>query len=71
MWTLWPSFLAAGLCEIVVFASVDPLDIHSLAGAGSAELSRTGVYTIGFFLFWAITAASSALSLYLASGRQN
>lgn len=65
MRVLWPSFLAAGVCEAVVFTSVDPLDIHSLAGY-AAEVSRTGVYTIGFFVFWAITAASSALTLYLA-----
>jgi hypothetical protein len=66
MWTLWPSFLAAGLCEVIVFASVDPIDVHSLAG--STELSRTAVYTIAFFVFWAIAASSSALTLLLSHG---
>jgi len=64
MWALWPSFLAAGLAEMVFFAFIDPMELHPFAESG--EASRLGVYTMGFFFFWAVTICSSALTLYLA-----
>jgi len=63
MWILWPSFLVAAVAEMVFFAVFDPGEL-TLFGR-SLELSRTAVYSIGFFLFWAFAAASSGLSLYL------
>ena len=60
---LWPAFMAACGLELVVFALVDPLDIL-LAGA-PIGLSRPGVYTAAFFAFWAICAASSAITALL------
>lgn len=64
MWVLWPAFLMAGVAEGVVFTLVDPQDIPFWDS--SIELSRTAVYTLGFFFFWAITASSSALTVFLA-----
>lgn len=64
MWILWPSFLMAGVLEILVFAMVDPHALH-LYGL-SLDLSRQAVYTLGFFAFWIVTAASSALTVLLA-----
>ncbi|MEN9886784.1 MAG: hypothetical protein RL758_1362 [Pseudomonadota bacterium] len=67
MWILWPAFLMAGVFEILVFAMVDPEDIHWFGGQ-SLDLSRQGVYTIAFFVFWAGLAVCSALTL-LFTGR--
>nr|WP_322996945.1 hypothetical protein [Castellaniella sp.] len=63
MWILWPSFLMAGIVSGVVFVLVDPLDLVFL---GELRANRLTVYTLGFFLFWIMTALSSALTLRLA-----
>ena len=59
---LWPSFLISSLATIVFFFLFDPRDL--LASREHFELNRMGVYTIAFFLFWVLTAASSALTVY-------
>ena len=64
MWIAWPSFLMAGVIEILVFALVDPQDLHWLGHA--LDLSRQGVYTLSFFAFWCVTSLSSALTAMLA-----
>lgn len=61
---LWPAFVAAGVLELLVFAHVDPADVHTLAGA-PVELSRQAIYTLSFFGFWAVTAAAGAVSCWL------
>ena len=53
---LWPSFLAAGAAELVLFNLVDPAEF---------EIGRVAAYTIVFFLFWALAASSSALTCFL------
>ncbi|MBU6224377.1 MAG: hypothetical protein KGP13_06060 [Burkholderiales bacterium] len=63
MFILWPSFLMAGIMEIVVFAMVDPHDLHIFNQA--FDLPRQGIYTLSFFVFWIVCAASSCLSLFL------
>ena len=64
MWIAWPAFLMAGLVEALVFTMVDPNDLHWFGEP--LDLSREGVYTMAFFLFWGITMASSALTTLLA-----
>lgn len=64
MWIVWPAFLLAGVMEIMVFAMVDPHDLHWFGQA--LELPRQAVYTLAFFAFWIITAASSTLTILLA-----
>ena len=64
MWILWPAFLVAGLLEVVVFAVVDPQDLHWFGQ--TVEMSRQGVYTLAFFVFWIIASVSSALTTLLA-----
>jgi len=64
MWIVWPAFLLAGVMEILVFAMVDPHDLHWFGQA--LNLPRQAVYTISFFAFWIITAASSTLTVLLA-----
>jgi hypothetical protein len=60
---LWPGFLLACIFELLLFALVDPVDLHW--GGGSLGLPRQAVYTLGFFVFWALASASSALTLAL------
>ncbi len=64
MWIAWPAFLVAGLLEMLVFAMVDPQDLHWFGQP--VTLSRQGVYTIAFFIFWGVTMLSSALTTLLA-----
>lgn len=60
----WPAFLIAGVLEMLVFSMVDPQDIYWFGQP--VELSRQGVYTLAFFAFWLVTAASSALTAFLS-----
>lgn len=71
MWIAWPAFLVAGVLEMVVFALVDPSDLHWFGSP--LALSRQSVYTLAFFVFWALAIASSALTalLSLSSGEVN
>lgn len=64
-WVLitWPAFLAACLLEALVFAAVDPVEVHWPGLA--AQPSRQAVYTAAFFGFWLIAMACSALALWL------
>jgi len=59
---LWPSFLTAGLATILFFTAFDPQLLILLSGYG--EISRLGGYTIGFFLFWFLTASTCVLTCY-------
>lgn len=61
----WPAFLVAGVLEMVVFAMVDPGDLHTFGGA-SLDLSPQAVYTLAFFVFWVATSVAGALTLILA-----
>lgn len=61
----WPAFLLAAVLEMLVFAMVDPSDLHRFGGQQPLDWSRQSVYTVAFFVFWAVTAASSALSVLL------
>lgn len=64
MWIAWPAFLMAGILEILVFAMVDPQDLHWFGH--TIQLSRQGVYTVSFFVFWLVTMLSSGLTTLLA-----
>ena len=61
---LWPSFIAAGLASVLFFAFVDPLRLQAISFPGTA-ISRELGYTAGFFMFWSVTALSSAVTWYL------
>jgi hypothetical protein len=60
----WPSFLAACGLEMLVFVLFDPQDAHWLGH--SIELSRQSVYSLSFFVFWALVALACALSVWLS-----
>lgn len=59
---LWPSFLVAGMATVVFFTAFDPQLIGECLGPH--HISRTGTYSVGFFLFWLMTMSSSLLTLY-------
>ena len=61
---LWSGFLVAAALELAVFAFVDPQTLHSLSGA-MLEMSATAVYSVAFFVFWAVATAGAALSILL------
>lgn len=65
-WVLitWPAFFAACLLEVLVFAAVDPSEVHWPTQA--IQPSRQAVYTAAFFSFWGIAMACSSLVLYLS-----
>ena len=61
---LWPSFFAAGVATMVFFAFVDPLTLRDMTFP-ELPISRELGYTLGFFAFWAATAASSLFTWLL------
>ena len=63
IWILWPSFIVGGIAEGVFFTAFDPMDMTFFSYP--ITWSRIAVYTIGFFAFWAICAASSAATCFL------
>lgn len=64
MWILWPAFLMAGVLEILVFAFIDPSELHWMGEP--LDWSRKAVYTVSFFAFWLVTSTSSALTTLLS-----
>lgn len=63
-WVLWPSFLVACAAELLFFSFVDPADVHVFGSP--LEADRMVVYSAGFFVFWAMGAMSSALTVFLS-----
>lgn len=61
---LWPSFLVAAAATGIFFANIDPLTLRAQTLEGW-HISRPAGYTVGFLMFWAVCAASSALTAYL------
>ncbi|HID48474.1 MAG TPA: hypothetical protein EYP40_02485 [Chromatiales bacterium] len=59
---LWPSFLTSGAATILFFTAFDPQELAMLGGYG--DISRMAGYTLGFFLFWLLTASTCALTCY-------
>ncbi len=60
---LWPSFLVGGVAEALFFTVISPQELYFFGEA--VDLGPLATYSLGFFLFWAIAAASSALTLFL------
>jgi hypothetical protein len=63
LWVLWPAFMVACVAELVVFAVIDPADLHLFGEPVAA--GRMPIYTIGFLFFWAIAAGAAALTVFL------
>lgn len=65
---LWPSFLVGGVAEGVFFTLFDPMDLHLFGNP--MEVSRTAIYTLGFFAFWLVAAVSSGLTSFMLRGAE-
>ncbi len=63
MQVVWPAFLVAAAAELVFFAVFDPFELHFFGAP--LDFSREAIYAMGFFGFWGLGVASSALTLYL------
>jgi hypothetical protein len=61
---VWPAFLSACALQGVVFALVDPLELHWFGHP--PPWSRQAVYTAAFFVFWGCSALASGLTVLLA-----
>lgn len=59
---LWPSFLVAGLAEVIFFTVIDPQELYLLGQP--VRLEPIATYSIGFIGFWLICAASSLSTIY-------
>ncbi|OZA30597.1 MAG: hypothetical protein B7X93_02605 [Hydrogenophilales bacterium 17-61-9] len=59
---LWPSFLMAGVADILFTTLFDPLEIL-YRGEPLIE-QRIAAYTVGFFVFWLLGIASSSMTCY-------
>ena len=66
MWVIWPAFLVAAVAELVFFSVFDPFDLHFFGAP--LDMSRQAIYTMGFFGFWGLGIASSALTVFLEGG---
>jgi len=60
---LWPSFLMAGVLEALVFAAIDPSELHF--DHLGFEPSPQAIYTLGFLVFWGVLSTSGAISALL------
>ncbi len=58
---MWLSFLMATAATGVFFSILDPDDLRYCVPF--PEVSRMAAYTIGFFLFWLLTAASGVFAV--------
>ena len=61
---LWPSFLVAIVATGLFFSAFDPDDLYPFGD--SPEVSRLGIYSIGFLCFWLISTISGIGTLYFA-----
>ena len=61
---VWISFLSAAVGTMVFFAVFDPVDLFAVFDEDLA-IDRDAGYAVGFFFFWLLSLASSALTAFL------
>jgi hypothetical protein len=61
---LWGSFLAASAGTMFFFAFISPDDLLNNFPEGD-RIDHVGVYTLGFFGLWLLSALSASIALYL------
>ncbi|MBL8350115.1 MAG: hypothetical protein JNL87_07340 [Burkholderiaceae bacterium] len=61
---LWPSFIMAGVLEMLVFVLVDPAGLHGLDGE-QLPLSANAIYTLAFFVFWGVISIAGVMTRLL------
>ncbi|APR06025.1 hypothetical protein [Thauera chlorobenzoica] len=66
---LWPSFLVAAIAEAVFFLVIDPRTLYLFGEP--VDFGPVATYSIAFFCFWLVCAASSLGTVFLQrSARQ-
>jgi len=60
---VWPAFLVSAIAEFVFFSLFDPFELHFFGAP--LDFSREAIYTMGFFGFWGLAIASSAMTVAL------
>lgn len=60
---LWLSFLTAILGEVVFFVLIDPQELYLMGKP--VHWSPMAVYSVGFFMFWSLTALTAALCFFI------
>ncbi len=63
---LWCSFLVASAGTMFCFAFVDPAPLGNALLTFGLEAGRMTLYSLGFLFFWALCAASGALTLWMS-----
>jgi hypothetical protein len=66
MCVAWPAFLGACALEALVFAMVDPHELHWLGHP--VGWSRQGLYSAAFFTFWGVQVVTGWIALVLSEG---
>jgi hypothetical protein len=61
---VWISFLSAAVGTMLFFALFDPVEL-SVIFDPEVDVSRDAGYAVGFFFFWVLCAACSALTAWL------
>lgn len=59
---LWPSFLVAGLAEVIFFTVIDPQELYLFGEP--VHYSPLATYSVGFIGFWLVCAASSLSTVF-------
>lgn len=60
---LWLSFLTAVLGEMAFFVVIDPQELYLMGQP--VRWSSMAVYSVGFFMFWSLTALTAALVVFM------
>lgn len=66
---LWPSFAVAGVAEILFFTVVNPQQLFLFGEP--VNFSDLATYSIGFFAFWLVCAASSLTTVFLQRSNED
>lgn len=61
---IWISFLCAAVATMVFFAVFDPVELGGLFD-DDMDINRDAGYAVGFFFFWVLSIACSALTAFL------
>ena len=56
---LWPSFIMAGIATVLFTVAFDPAELFI-----DYDISRLGIYTICFFLFWLFGIVTAMSTCY-------
>ena len=60
IWVLWPSFVAAGIAEVVFFTVIDPQQLYLFGQPVS--LSPVATYSFGFLMLWLVCIGASLIT---------